>query len=121
MKYENLVSFSDEAFEQLVGVSKAAFIAMVEVLIQFEQQKKKSGRPHTLSIENQLLLTLKYLIHERTQLQLADEYNLAESNANRTIRKVEQALAQSKQVCLPLRKVIKRVESEQTEVLGYSD
>ena len=113
MKYENLVSFSEEAFEQRVGVSKTSFAVMVELLIQFEQQKKKSGRPHSLSVENQLLLTLKYLLHQHTQLQLAAEYDLAESNANRTIRKVEQALAQSKQVYLPLRKVIKRPESEQ--------
>jgi len=114
MKYENLIHFADEDFERLVGRSKASFKLMVEALDQFEKRKKKSGRPHTLSLEDQLLLTMKYLSHNSTQLQLAAEYNLAESNVNRTISKVEDALAQTEQFKLPARQVMKQREPNQT-------
>ncbi len=62
---------------------------MVEVLEKAESLKKKSGRPHTLAIEDQLLLTLNYLRNYSTQLELAALYHIAESNVNRTIKKVE--------------------------------
>lgn len=109
MKYENLISFADEEFERSVGVSRTTFVTMVEILNQSEKRKKKSGRPHTLSLENQLLLTLKYVLHHQTQLQLSAEYNLAESNANRTISKVEQALLQSQKIDFPQRHAIKNI------------
>ncbi len=53
---------------------------MVEVLKEAESLKKKSGRPHTLAIEDQLLLTLNYLQNYSTQLELAANYHIAESN-----------------------------------------
>ncbi len=103
MKFENLIHITDVEFERFTGVSRADFAAMLKCLRHAEQCKKKSGRPHSLSLENQLLLTLNYLGHARTQLQLAADYHLAESNVNRTISKVEQALAEMSQVCLPAR------------------
>ena len=69
---------------------------MVEVLEKAESLKKKSGRPHTLAIEDQLLLTLNYLRNYSTQLELAANYHIAESNVNRTIKKVEDALMKSR-------------------------
>lgn len=65
--------------------------------------RKKSGRPHSLCLEDQLLLTLNYLRCYRTQIELSADYNLAESNVNRTIQKVENALIQSRIFALPKR------------------
>lgn len=48
-----------------------------------------------------LLLTLSYLRHYHTQLELAANYRLSESNVCRTIHKVENALIQSKVFSLP--------------------
>ncbi|TCM67253.1 DDE superfamily endonuclease [Acinetobacter calcoaceticus] len=112
MKYENLICFTEEEFERLTGVSKSIFAQMVEVLGQFERQKKKSGRPHSLSVENQLLLTLKYLLHNRTQLQLSADYQLAESNVNRTITKVENALSKATHVQLPQRQTLNSIAED---------
>ena len=61
MKYQKLNRFSDSEFQRLVGVPRAVFSEMVEVLKEAESLKKKLGRPHTLAIEDQLLLTLNYL------------------------------------------------------------
>ena len=62
---------------------------MVSVLQQAELAKKKSGRPHSLYLEDQLLLTLNYLRCYRTQIELSADYNLAESNVNALFRKLK--------------------------------
>ena len=74
---------------------------MVEVLEQAESLKKKSGRPHTLDIEDQLLVTLNYLLNHNAQLELAAHYHIAEINVNRTTKKVEDALMKSRRFTLP--------------------
>ena len=60
MRYQKLNRFSDSEFKRLVGVPRQVFTEMVEVLEKAESLKKNSGRPHTLDIEDQLLLTLNY-------------------------------------------------------------
>ena len=50
-----------------------------------------------------MLLTLNYLRCYSTQIELSADYNLAESNVNRTIQKVENALIQSRIFALPKR------------------
>ena len=96
MKYENLIRFDEIEFKRLVGVSRPLFSKMLLVLEDSERAKKKSGRPHSLSFENQLLMTLNYLRSYRTQIELSADFGLAESNVNRTIKKVENALIRSR-------------------------
>ena len=103
MKYENLTRFDDVEFKRLVGVTRPLFSKILIILKQSESAKKKSGRPHSLSIEDQLLLTLNYLRSYRTQIELSADFGLAESNVNRTIQKVENALIHSRQFALPKR------------------
>ena len=92
MKYENLIQKSDSEFKRLTGVTPALFHEMLQVTTEAESRKIKSGRPHTLSLADQLLLTLSYLRHYHTQLELAAIYGLSESNVCRTIRKTEDDL-----------------------------
>ena len=61
MKYENLTRFNDGEFKRLVGVPRPLFLKMISVLQQAELAKKKSRRPHSLYLADQLLLTLNYL------------------------------------------------------------
>ncbi|WP_373868513.1 IS5 family transposase [Acinetobacter bereziniae] len=103
MKYENLTKFDDIEFKRLVGVTRPLFSKMILVLQEAECLKKKSGRPHSLALEDQLLLTLKYLRSYSTQLELAAEFAIAESNINRTIQKIENGLIQSRVFSLPKR------------------
>ncbi len=105
MRYHKLNRFSDSEFQRLVGVPRPVFSEMIEVLKEVESLKKKSGRPHTLAIEDQLLLTLNYLRNYSTQLELAANYHIAESNVNRTIKKVEDALMKSRRFTLPKRSI----------------
>lgn len=101
MRYENLTRFNDAEFKRLVGVPRPLFEQMVVILQEAERSKKKSGRPHTLTIEDQLLLTFNYLRSYSTQIELAAAYGIAESNVNRTIQKIETALVRSRQFALP--------------------
>ena len=55
MKYEHLSRFNDMEFKRLVGVPRPLFSKMITILEASELAKKKSGRPHSLTIENQLL------------------------------------------------------------------
>lgn len=103
MKYENLTKFDDIEFKRLVGVTRPLFSKMILVLEEAERLKKKSGRPHSLALEDQLLLTLKYLRSYSTQLELAADFAIAESNVNRTIQKIENGLIQSRVFSLPKR------------------
>ena len=110
MRYEQLTRYSDSEFKRLVGVPRLLFKEMVEVLNHAEGLKRKSGRPHTLSLEDQLLLTLNYLRNYPTQLELSAHYHIAESNVNRTIKKVEDALMTSRRFTLPKRKSLEDEE-----------
>lgn len=105
MRYLLLNRYTDSEFKRLVGVPRKIFTEMVEVLNNSESLKKKSGRPHTLSIEDQLLLTLNYLRNYNTQLELSAHYDIAESNVNRTIHKIENALMKSRCFTLPKRNI----------------
>ena len=57
-----------------------------------------------LNISLCLRLTLSYLHHYHTQLELAAIYGLSESNVCRTIRKTEDALIRYKRFSLPKHK-----------------
>ncbi|AOA59980.1 hypothetical protein BFG52_11530 [Acinetobacter larvae] len=103
MKYENFKNLNDDEFDAAVGISRELFLLMVKTLDQAESRKKKSGRPHSLCLEDQVLLTLNYFKNNKTQSQLSYEYHLAESNVNRTISKVETALSQSGQFSISSR------------------
>ncbi len=53
MRYENLKRFDDLEFKRLVGVPRPLFSEMLSILEEAESAKKKSGRPHTLTLEDQ--------------------------------------------------------------------
>lgn len=119
MKYENLTRFNDVEFKWLVGVPGPLFLKMVSVLQHAELTKKKSGRPHSLRLEDQLLLTLNYLRCYRTQIELSADYNLAESNVNRTIQKVENFLIQSR--IFPLLKRNQKFNEEDNVIVDVTE
>lgn len=103
MRYENLQHYDNKVFKRLTGVNKDLFAQMVDVLKRSESLKKKQGRPHTLSLADQVLMTLNYLKTYKTQMELASIYGLSDSNVHRMIVKVEKALISSGLFNLPKR------------------
>lgn len=94
MTYESIKDLSAAAFRRSVGIEREVFHELVEVLAQAEAAKKKSGRP-SLSLENQLCLTLSYWREYRTLFHLGISYGVHESNAQRIVKRVEARLAAS--------------------------
>jgi hypothetical protein len=103
MIHENLKALSAEAFKRYSGVKPRTFSAMLEALRDAEREKKKPGRSSSLSLEDQLLLTLLYWREYRTQFHIAASYGIHKSPANRKITKVENVLAASSRFALPKR------------------
>lgn len=114
MRYKHLCQKSDDVFKRLSGVTRPIFDTMVSIVAQV----KKTGRPHSLSFEDQALLTLEYLRTYKTQLELSADYGISESNINRTIIKVENALIKSGQFNL-LKRIHKPTNQTDDAIFEY--
>ena len=110
MRHSEVEGLPPGEFKRLTGVKRETFEQMLEVLRQSERQKKRSGRPSKLSSADQLLLTLMYWREYRTQFHIAKSYGIHEANANRIIRKVEGALAESGAFKLPGKRAVRSAE-----------
>ena len=94
--YEQLKELSPEQFRRACGVKPSTFNHMLEVLAQAKAQQQP-GRPSTLSLENQLLLTLEYLREYRTYFHIAQSWGLHESTVCRIVKKTEDVLIQEEE------------------------
>ena len=123
MKYENLIQRSNREFKRLTGVTPVLFHEMLQVTTEAESRKVKSGRPHTLGLADQLLLTLSYLRHYHTQLELAAIYGLSESNVCRTIRKTQNRHRAHQQEAEDIQNLVAALpqQAETVRVKGKSD
>lgn len=99
MNYESIQNLSAASFRRSVGIEREVFRELVNVLAQAEVAKKKPGRP-SLSLENQLCLTLSYWREYRTLFHLGLSYGVHESNAQRIVKRVEERLAASSVLAL---------------------
>ncbi len=64
------------------------------------------GRPATLSVCDQLLLTLCYWREYRSQFHVASSFGVSEATVCRTVKKVEAALLKDKRFHLPGKKAL---------------
>lgn len=98
-------------FKRFWGVTHETFDQMVEIVRQHSQQKKKTGRPGKISLENQVLMTLEYWREYRTYFHLGQSWGVTESTACRIIRKVENILIQARVFALPGKKRLQESDS----------
>lgn len=94
MNHESLQLLSAKPLRRSVGIDRYLFTQLVETLAQAERLKKKRGRP-SLSLENQLCMTLSYWREYRTFFHLGLSYGVHESNVYRIVNRVESRLAAS--------------------------
>ncbi|GHU37710.1 hypothetical protein FACS1894192_07300 [Bacilli bacterium] len=91
--YAKTRSLNDALFKQLIGVKRSTFTHMLEILKKaYQSEHQNGGRPHCLNLENQLLLTLRYLRHYPTQRLIAFDFDVPLSCVSRTITWVENTL-----------------------------
>lgn len=114
--YEKTNKLSDKDFKQIIGIKRETFNIMVEILKSaYIQKHKKGGRNRKLSIEDQLLMTLKYLRQYVTQKELAFEFEVGEATVNDIIKWVEDTLIKDGRFSLPGKKAL--LEDNSIEVV----
>ena len=116
--YEKAAKLNDENFKEIIGVKKVTFDAMVKILKEAyaaRPKKWRGGRKKKLSIEEQLMLTLKYYRYYITQKALAFEFGVGEATVCDTIRWVENALIKDGTFSLPGKKTL--LEDDSIDVI----
>ena len=96
LKFAQLEKLSQRKFRRYTGLKRDNFEIIVLIVAEYLRQSKiKEGRPCNLSIEDQVVMLLEYYRESRTFFHLGVSYGLSESNAQRTIVKLENILIQS--------------------------
>lgn len=116
--YEKAVKLNDEDFKEIIGVKRSTFETMVKILKDAYAaipRKWRGGRKKKLSIEEQLILTLKYYRHYVTQKVLAFEFGVGEGTVCNTIKWVEETLIKDGTFSLPGKKTL--LEDDSIEVV----
>jgi uncharacterized Fe-S cluster-containing radical SAM superfamily protein len=112
-KYERIKDYNDGKFRRITGVQRETFDEMVKTLkIARIESHSRRGRKPKLCTEDMLLATLEYFREKRTFAYIAASYGLHESNAYRTIRKVEKVLIEDGAFTLPGHKHLSKDNSE---------
>jgi len=114
--YEKTQRLNNADFKQIIGVKRETFAAMVEVLTaEYLKRHEKGGRNTKLTLEERLIMTLKYLRQYPTHKELAYEFEVGESTVRDTIAWVENTLVKAEKFKLPGKKVL--LEDDGIEVI----
>ena len=114
--YEKTKRLNDVDFKQIIGVKRETFAAMTEVLAaEYAKAHEKGGRKPKLTLEERLIMTLKYLRQYPTHKELAYEFEVGESTVRDTISWVENTLVKAEQFKLPGKKVL--LEDDSIEII----
>ena len=111
MIYERTKHLKPAEFKRFWGVTYETFDKMVEIVRQHSQQKKKTGRPGKISLEDQVLMTLEYWREYRTYFHIGQSWGVRESTACRIIRKIENIFSQARVFALPGKKCLQEPNS----------
>lgn len=107
LKFEQLKKLSNNKFRRYTGLKRDNFEICVLIIVEYLRQTKlKEGRPCNLSIPDQLAMLLEYYRESRTFFHLGVSYGLSESNAQRTIVKLEDILIKSDYLRLSGKKIL---------------
>ena len=109
MEWTSVKKLGDEDFRRMVGVKRSTFEQMLLVIEDYEalhRKHPKRGRPPKLTVENKLLMMLRYYREYRTFFHTAGSYDISEGQCFRIIVKLENILIQSGLFRLPCKKVL---------------
>jgi len=117
-KYEQVKSLPSRAFRRLTGVSKNTFQDMLGIIkVAVLRKIARGGRPSTLAIEDQLLMTLEYLREYRTYFHLGKSYGVSESSCYKTCKWLEDTLIKDSKFRLPGKKVLLKTNTSLEVIL----
>jgi len=90
---------------------------MLEVLRPELDRSGKRGGQNSLSVENQLLLTLQYWREYRTQFHIGLDFGVSEATVCRIINRVETVLVKSGRFALPGKRRLLDPEADESVVV----
>ena len=90
---------------------------MLEVLRPELDRSGKRGGQNSLSVENQLLLTLQYWREYRTQFHIGLDFGVSEATVCRIINRVETVLVKSGRFALPGKRHLLDPEADESVVV----
>jgi hypothetical protein len=117
MNYEEIKNLKDSEFKRYCGSDRPTFEEMIKVVKVAKICQKKTGRPSKLTVEDQILMTLEYWREYRSYFHLSKSWKIDESNAYRTIRRIEDILIKSGLFNLPGKSVLLDGSSELEKVV----
>ena len=92
--YEKIKNYDDRKFKRAVGIPRVLFEIFVGILtFSLNEKHKKGGRKPKLSVENILLMYLKFYRDYNTFFSLANMFGIDEANVYRWIKWSEKVLA----------------------------
>jgi hypothetical protein len=96
-------------FKRLYGIKPPTCKKMLSILQkEYDALHRKGGKPPTLTVEDKLYITLKYLREYRTMDSIAAEYGVCKGTVCLSIQWVEDTLAADGAFALPGKKKLKR-------------
>jgi len=95
-----------EEYQSILGVRKATFEKMMELLEAKQGEKKKRGRPEKISILDRLVIALDYWHDYRPMRRIAFDYDVSKSLIQSYIVWVEDILIKSGEFALPSKRVL---------------
>jgi Helix-turn-helix of DDE superfamily endonuclease len=101
MLYKQLAKLGPDEFRRYCGVKPQTFEVLVSALRPILPKSGQRGGQPGFIVEDQLLITLEYWREYRTQFHIAQSRETSEATVCRTIRRVEDALAQAGYSHLP--------------------
>jgi len=111
MKWESTVAkLYGKQFRRYTGLYRRTFEEMLECVKVAKLRERKHptrGVESSLSIEDQLLMTVMYWREYRGQFHIAADYGIHQSTVSRIIREIEDLLIKSRKFSLPGRKSLR--------------
>ena len=99
----------DAVFKRLYGVKPNTFDKMNAILQkEYDKMHKLGGSPPKLTVQDKLIVTLKYLREYRTMESIGADYGVSKSTICESIQWVENTLLKDKTFKLPDKKVLKK-------------
>ncbi len=103
MQFLEVSEYGEQQFYRLTGVKREVFELMAQAVSATHSGR---GRASTLSVPEQLLLTLCYWREYRSQFHVGSSFGVSEATVCRTVKKVESALLKDKRFHLPGKKAL---------------
>jgi len=111
--FTRIAKLKENEFQQIFGVHRPTFEAMLAILEEvYEQLHKRGGRPPKLSVLDRLVVTLGYYREYRTMAHIAFDYDISKSCISEAVKWVEDTLLKDGTFSLPSKRALLKPDTK---------